>query len=615
MARPVRLRVALAVVLAALHGSIARADPSPWRLQVHRDTTRLLAISVFYGKFWSVGEKGAIMVSDDGKLWARKKPFTDADLSGIAFADASAGCVVGTGGYVAITEDAGEHWIFEKTGVTEDLRGVSFGNRNVGVAVGLKGALLMTYDGGRTWLRKDAGYGEAFMSVVMTSPAEAWVAGERGLILHTLDAGRTWVEYRHPSGRWLYAISFSGNTGWAVGKGGFVLRYMVKTWDEIPLPGPADTLFGVAATSANAVCVVGAGGQVWTTVDAGQTWTRRDAQTTEDLTAVGFAGQTGWAVGPENALQSTIDGGATFATYPLENLPAYTAVAFVDPSTGWTVGRAGLIWGTHDGGETWGQQDAGVRHDMTAVFALRRNLAYATGESVIVKTDNGGLSWRRVWVEPPPSAAELEKPKSQRKPPTILNDIYFFDSRRGWAVGTDGTIMVTTNEGEYWDRMKTPIEKTLYAVWFTSPNDGFVAGEDGQLYLTASGGRRWNSISIGGGGEPLRSIYFLDPDNGWVVGDGGTILRTKDGGKTWREMRLGGSASLRDIWFVDRNLGWLAGDRGVLMKTWDGGETWVSDRPPVMTDYAGLMFVTPELGWAVGERGVILQYNPRKAGL
>lgn len=606
---PVRRFAGLALACGVLARDARAVVDSPWEEAVHRDTTRLLSVTSLFGAFWAVGERGAIMSSADGKLWARRKPFGERTLYGVAFPDASNGCIVGESGLVAITDNGGEAWQIMKPPVNDDLRAVAFGNRNVGVAAGLRGALLVTYDGGRSWFRKDVGYGESLFAVAMPSPSEAWVAGERGLILHSTDAGRTWSAERHPSQKWIYALHFAGDTGWAAGRDGLLLRRLMGVWEPTPVAGMADAFYALGGGAGQPVTVVGAGGRAWSTSDAGVTWVARATGTRDDLRAYAQSGGVGWAAGPENGMFSTIDAGGTWATYPLENPPSYTAVSFADPANGWATGRGGLLWGTRDGGRNWGQQDAGMRRDLTSVWAVSRNLCFASGESSVVKTDNGGLSWRRVWAEPPTSAAELEKPKHLRKPPITLQDVYFFDARRGWAAGTDGTLLYSSNEGEHWQVLQTGIDKGLNAVWFTSPNRGYLGGDDGRLYVTDNGGRRWSAAPTGGGGEPLRSIFFLDPDRGWIVGDGGTILRTADGGATWRELRLGGTLSLRDVWFTDRLHGWIAGERGTLLRTWDGGEIWTSDHPPVYTDYAGVMFTGPGAGFAVGDRGVILRYR------
>ena len=97
---------ALALLVPAGRGGAAPA--SAWELSVPRETTRLLAVSSLFGSFWAVGERGALMSAADGKVWARRKPFTDRTLYGVAFPDASQGCIVGEAGLVAVTENGGE---------------------------------------------------------------------------------------------------------------------------------------------------------------------------------------------------------------------------------------------------------------------------------------------------------------------------------------------------------------------------------------------------------------------------------------------------------------------------------------------------------------------------
>ena len=600
-----RAFIGLVALIACMATGVRAEDSSPWKLVVKRETTHLLAITGLQEKFWAVGVAGVCFASADGKLWRRVKPFTDRTLYGVSFIESRSVCAVGAGGVIATTDNDGESWTVQKSGVTEDLRSVSFGSRTTGVAVGVSGTLLVTYDGGKTWMKKDAGYGESFFSVIMTGANEGWVVGERGIILHSLDAGRTWLSERHSSQKWFYSVWFNGETGWITGKNGIVLRRMMGKWDEIPLPTDPSTMLSVAGESAQCVSVVGVEGNAWSTMDAGMSWQKRELNCREDLSGIALNGKIGWAVGAENMLYSTLDGGATWAAYSLESLPTYTAISFSDQSFGYIAGRmgSGMIWSTRDGGNTWGQQSPGVRGDLTSVFAVNRALCFVTGEDVIVKTDNGGLSWRRVYRDLSPE--ELAMPRSQRRV-AIMNSVFFFDNRRGWAVGSGGAVVFTTDEGEYWEKIKTGIDRNLHAVWFLSPTKGFVGGDDGMIYSTDNGGRRWTSQPASSSGESIRSFFFLDGHHGWAVGDGGVILSSDDGGQSWRELRIGGGASLRKVWFSDPKTGWICGERGILLKTWDGGETWVSDKPPVQTDYFGMFFFNADDAWVVGDRGVIL---------
>ena len=70
-------------------------------------------------------------------------------------------------------------------------------------------------------------------------------------------------------------------------------------------------------------------------------------------------------------------------------------------------------------------------------------------------------------------------------------DATFVDAETGWAVGTFGTVMKTTDSGETWRMQSTDTR------------------------------------------APIRSVHFLDSNTGWAVGAQGVVLFTKDGGQTW----------------------------------------------------------------------------------
>ena len=54
------------------------------------------------------------------------------------------------------------------------------------------------------------------------------------------------------------------------------------------------------------------------------------------------------------------------------------------------------------------------------------------------------------------------------------------DGRSGWAVGSGGLVLSTTDAGVTWSR-QAPSNFTLNAVWFWSDDDGCVAGKGGTI--------------------------------------------------------------------------------------------------------------------------------------
>jgi photosystem II stability/assembly factor-like uncharacterized protein len=69
-----------------------------------------------------------------------------------------------------------------------------------------------------------------------------------------------------------------------------------------------------------------------------------------------------------------------------------------------------------------------------------------------------------------------------------LGGLAFVDRHNGWAVGTAGTILHTTDSGATWTQQPSGTSETLFAVRFTSPTTGWTAGAAGTILNTSDGG-------------------------------------------------------------------------------------------------------------------------------
>ena len=120
-----------------------------------------------------------------------------------------------------------------------------------------------------------------------------------------------------------------------------------------------------------------------------------------------------------------------------------------------------------------------------------------------------------------------------------LYGIHFIDTKRGWAVGTDGTVLSTVDGGSSWKT--TSISKdTLTQVNFATPNNGWTVSI-GQVHYTGSGGASWNlqHQARGTGKTPpgILDLHFVNTTHGWAVGGKGTVLKTENGGSRWESRR------------------------------------------------------------------------------
>jgi len=154
----------------------------------------------------------------------------------------------------------------------------------------------------------------------------------------------------------------------------------------------------------------------------------------------------------------------------------------------------------------------------------------------------------------------------------FLLGVQFIDLENGWAVGSGGTILKTSNGGIDWTSVTSGTTEILRSICFTDANDGVVCGWNGTILRTSNGGVDWISIPSGVT-IFLFDICFSDANTGWIVGENGTVMKTSNGGIDWIPQSVGITGTLYDVDFIDSNTGWIAGDE--MLKTTNGGNDWI----------------------------------------
>lgn len=190
---------------------------------------------------------GLILTTSDGAAtWVNRTPdsWTDRKYWGVAFADGSRACAVGSSGLISISSDAGETWRDVSTATDDTLRCVDFADETHGWVSGDRGTVLVTTDGGLTWSAQVTGVSADLLSVSFADASNGWAVGTGGTIVSTTDGGATWSE---------------------------------------EVSGVTANLNGVSFADPDHGCAVGDGGTVATTIDGGAHWI---AQSLDALTSV-----------------------------------------------------------------------------------------------------------------------------------------------------------------------------------------------------------------------------------------------------------------------------------------------------------------------------------------
>jgi photosystem II stability/assembly factor-like uncharacterized protein len=234
--------------------------------------------------------------------------------------------------------------------------------------------------------------------------------------------------------------------------------------------------------------------------------------------------------------------------------------------------------------------------------------------SIINKTQDGGISWDTISIEN-----------------TDLRSIIFTDDNNGWVVGGQNNelfITHTSNSGISWEP-QTNINilnaPRLNDVDFVNPEYGFAVGSFGVLIKTTDGGNSW--VASWGNIDPnsfwihynLTGVYFSKASNCWVVGSstyfGGPrtmVAHTTNGGSNWDTLSFPSGYGSGKIFFINDTDGFIVG-QSYDYKTTDGGNAWIQIDYP--SDILDMFFLNEGLGWAVGYNGRIFKYFDPNVGI
>jgi|GEM_PF-3991497 len=190
-----------------------------------------------------------------------------------------------------------------------------------------------------------------------------------------------------------------------------------------------------------------------------------------------------------------------------------------------------------------------------------------------------------------------------------LRSAYFLDSQTGFVVGSDSSMLRTTNGGLTWNILPTPTD-TLRCVYFTDNSTGYAVGAKGQIVKSIDGGNTWLP-QVSGTTALLRSVHFPTHDTGYAAGGNGVILKTIDGGNNWMPQISGTTQDLIAIRFPSPDTGYAVSSlptffSGIILKTVDGGNSWNT----IYTDTNGFLTVFPvtnDIVYAAGDSGVIIK--------
>lgn len=233
--------------------------------------------------------------------------------------------------------------------------------------------------------------------------------GERGTILRSTDQAATFVPAASSARATLTGVSFSSESGWAVGHDALILATTDggKTWtQQYQAENLQDSFLDVLALDTRRVIAVGAYGLYVVTADGGATWTLRKPVDDDCHFNRISRGPTGtlYLAGERGTLLRSSDDGATWTPIRAPYDGSFYGILPLAEKTLLAYGLRGHVYRSTDDGATW----ATIATPSPVLLATAAQLAPGTialaghSRTLLVSRD-GGQTF--LAAPTPPSAA------------------------------------------------------------------------------------------------------------------------------------------------------------------------------------------------------------------
>ena len=587
---------------------------------------------------WVGGDGGTLMKTDDGgQHWDVMEFPSDLEIHAIYFVDKQIGFVCTDDFGFYHTQDGGNHWTLLDIG-NKYIGGIHFLDPDIGFIIGYQyqkeeriSFILRTQDGGMSWSQQIVIRDNWIKELSFVDALQGWACGGKGLILYTDNAGLNWQELPSPIDIDLRYISFiDAQNGWVAGSRGEHPYYesVIYHTSDGGLSWTEPTVFSDISLAcfefidSNEGIVLGdkqnESGEwvdiLYHTHDGGLNWQRNElAGLSLDNTGFVLDDHNWWMLGGFGAtILYSQDGGLSW-DYQIQPLTITHLgdVFFINDQEGWAVGH-GIVLHTTNGGKSWPSVDPGFDGLWHTVFFVDQlhgwivaggypliSFGISGGDFIVYHTSNGGQDW-----------AELETPVE-----TSQNRIFFTDPMHGWIIENSKNVWSTTNGGQDW-QMQTLDNFGNNDLYFIDSKIGWLFncryGWYCSIAKTTDGGATW-SYSEAKNYRGILSVHFTDSLNGWLLPmiDNRILYRTKDGGASWQEHMVPGKGVLLDLHFANERMGWVVGSLGQIWYTEDGGSNWTKQDSGKYFSLIGVYAVDEANAWAVGLAGTILKYTAK----
>jgi photosystem II stability/assembly factor-like uncharacterized protein len=304
---------------------------------------------------------------------------------------------------------------------------------------------------------------------------------------------------------------------------------ILTTVQDAPTPGLSRITTGHSCPSGGCGWAVGTGGTILYTAN-GTSFEGEASGTNVNLNDVTSPADNAhvWAVGNGGTiLECTTNcqtpGSAVWATVASNTTANLYAVAAVSNTQLWAVGAGGVI--DYWNGTSWTVQQSGKAYDLLDINGSATGTGWAVGTNGTILESTNGTTWA------PQSAPSISGSTTYS-----LESVNATTASAAWAVGVGGAIIYTTNTGATWTKATSPTSNALYGVVasgsaVSASTPVYVVGAGGVILVSTNGTTFTAQTSPTG--NDLLGLASQSGSTVLAVGASQTILHTTTSGATW----------------------------------------------------------------------------------
>jgi len=307
-------------------------------------------------------------------------------------------------------------------------------------------------------------------------------------------------------------------------------------WQQI-FPGSGQNITSVHFADQNTGMACGSNGLILKTTNGGANWTQQVSGVTLSLNQVKmYSTSVAIAGGQSQTILRTSNGGSNWsivyqgspANNSIQNLCIFSTGGAAAFSQYYNVSEFTYIYRTTNYGLNWQVNQTYVPNRWIHFIDLNNGWAHGTthlGPPInqyyldINRTLDGGANWGRI----------------SRSDGTSINPgmIYFYNEMVGFKYSHLGYVYLSrTNDGGYtWLGTGPSLTDIINCFFMVNAQKGWYVGDNSKICMTTNSGANWiqqnSPVS-----SSLKEVYFIDENTGWIAAGTSGILKTTTGGIT-----------------------------------------------------------------------------------